>query len=138
MEDGRKTLKGRARSVESEAASAAPDETEAAPAVQAEDVAARPVATPAAAVVAVVAEVAPDVGLAPEPAWPAAVTITNHSRITIVEQSTGALISPASSRVVTLQSQPHARQVIANIKAILRINHISAAEVSFDGLPSGV
>jgi hypothetical protein len=70
--------------------------------------------------------------------WPATITVTNHSRIAIVEPITGALIAPACSRGVTVANPSHCRQVIANMKAILRTNHISAGEVIFAGVPTGV
>ncbi|MEY2875836.1 MAG: hypothetical protein RLZZ373_3207 [Pseudomonadota bacterium] len=70
--------------------------------------------------------------------WPVTITVTNHSRIAIVEPITGALIAPACSRGVTVASPSHCRQVIANIKAILRTNQISAGEVIFAGIPTGV
>lgn len=70
--------------------------------------------------------------------WPATVAVTNHSRICIVEPVTGAMVGPACTRDVVLVNPSHARQVIANIKATLRINSISANEVTFAGLPSGV
>jgi hypothetical protein len=70
--------------------------------------------------------------------WPVTITVTNHSRIAIVEPITGAIIAPACSRGVMVANPAHCRQVVANMKAILRTNQISAGEVVFAGIPTGV
>lgn len=81
-------------------------------------------------------QVPPDELQPPAAAWPARITVRNHSALAVCEPLSGIYLAPGQAHDnVVLRNPDHAVAVLGNLREIVRINQLGS-QIELIGVPA--